>query len=163
MKKTQAIRKCTSEDFDAMYEIINDSACVYKGKIPADCWHEPYMSVEDLWQQICAGVKFWGYAEKGRLLGVMGIQELEDVTLIRHAYVRTASQGKGIGSKLLVFLLSKAKNPVLVGTWKAARWAIRFYEKHGFKCVAEKEKNRLLRTYWPISQRQIDTSVVLRQ
>jgi len=155
------IRKCTHEDFEAMLEIINDAAQAYKGAIPADCWHEPYMPREELWHEICDGVKFWGLEEKGVLKGVMGIQDKDDVTLIRHAYVRTRERGKGIGGKLLNYLLPLAAHPVLIGTWEAAVWAIGFYEKHGFSMVSPAKKDRLLDTYWKISPRQRETSVVL--
>jgi len=157
------IRKCTNDDFEAMLEIINDAAQVYNGVIPADCWHEPYMSREELWHEICDGVKFWGFEERGKLQGVMGIQDKEDVTLIRHAYVRTAERGKGIGGKLLAHLVPLAAHPLLIGTWEAASWAIGFYRKHGFVLVSAGEKNRLLDKYWKISRRQRDTSVVLRR
>lgn len=155
------IRKCGSEDFEKMFEIINDAAQAYKGVIPADCWKEPYMDREELWAQIGQGVKFWGYELEGELVAVMGMQAAKDVTLIRHAYVRTASRHQGIGSELLAFLLKKTKRKVLVGTWKDASWAIRFYEKHGFRLCGEEEKNTLLGTYWSISPRQTEVSVVL--
>jgi GNAT superfamily N-acetyltransferase len=154
-------RPCTDIDFDAIYEIINDAAQAYKGRIPADRWHEPYMSREHLRHEMDAGVVFWGYEENGALLGVMGIQDVQDVTLIRHAYVRTSSQGKGIGGKLLSHLLTLTERPVLVGTWAAASWAIRFYERHGFRLVTWEEKEMLLRKYWNIPERQTQTSVVL--
>ncbi|HNQ51181.1 MAG TPA: GNAT family N-acetyltransferase, partial [Candidatus Omnitrophota bacterium] len=124
---------------------------------------EPYMSRGELRHEISDGVRFWAYEENGVVLGVMGIQDVRDVTLIRHAYVRTASRNKGIGSKLLRFLMAQTEQPVLIGTWKDAVWAVRFYEKHGFKCVSEQEKNRLLRMYWQIPERQIETSVVLKE
>ncbi len=155
------IRRCTVKDLDVILEIINDAAQAYKGVIPADRWHDPYMPVEELWQQIAEGVRFWGYTYRGQLIGVMGIQDVKDVTLIRHAYVRTKYRNKGIGSKLLVFLRSQAKAPILIGTWKAASWAIAFYEKHGFSLVAPRQKNVLLKKYWNIPQRQVQTSVVL--
>lgn len=155
------IRKCTENDFESMFEIINDAAQAYKGVIPADRWHEPYMSQEYLRHEIDTGVEFWGYEEKGRLIGVMGIQDVKDVTLIRHAYVRTAERNKGIGGKLITHLKAMIIRPSLVGTWAAATWAVRFYERHGFKPVTWEEKERLLRTYWSIPERQTETSVVL--
>ena len=155
------IRECEPRDFDAMYEIINDAAVAYKGVIPADRWHEPYMPREALAAEIDAGVRFWGYEIDGELIGVMGIQDVKDVTLIRHAYVRTASRGRGIGGQLLAHLRPLTDRPILIGTWAAAVWAIGFYRKHGFRQVTPEEKNRLLATYWDIPERQVDTSVVL--
>ena len=155
------IRKCTENDFESMYEIINDAARAYKGVIPADRWHEPYMSREYLRHEIDAGVMFWGVEDQGRLIGVMGIQDVQDVTLIRHAYVRTADRNKGVGGKLMAQLKTLITRPALVGTWSAATWAVRFYERHGFKLVTWEEKERLLRKYWSIPERQTETSVVL--
>ncbi len=155
------IRACTSEDFETIYAIVNDAAQAYKGVIPADRWHEPYMPREDLCHEIDAGVRFWGYEEDGALVGVMGIQDAQDVTLIRHAYVYTARRGQGVGSKLLAHLRALADWPLLIGTWAAAMWAIRFYERHGFRQVSWEEKERLLRKYWDIPERQVETSVVL--
>jgi N-acetylglutamate synthase-like GNAT family acetyltransferase len=155
------IRPCNTADFEAIYEIVNDAAVAYKGVIPADRWHEPYMPREELRYEIDAGVRFWGYEENGELIGVMGIQDVQDVTLIRHAYVRTTQRRKGIGGKLLSHLLTLTERPILIGTWAAASWAIRFYEKHGFRLVSEEEKNRLLKEYWSIPERQVETSVVL--
>ena len=155
------IRKCAARDFDILCGIINDAAQAYKGVIPADRWHEPYMGEEELRREIRRGVEFWGYEEQGKLEGVMGLQDVQDVTLIRHAYVRTDRRRRGIGGKLLCFLLAKAAKPVLIGTWAAATWAVAFYEKHGFSRVSEREKNFLLKKYWTIPERQIETSVVL--
>jgi N-acetylglutamate synthase-like GNAT family acetyltransferase len=155
------IRQCEVDDFENIYEIVNDAAVAYKGVIPADRWHEPYMGREELQYEIDAGVRFWGYEEGGKLIGVMGIQDVQDVTLIRHAYVRTTQRRKGIGSKLLSHLLTLTERPILIGTWAAATWAIRFYEKHGFRLVSEEEKNRFLKKYWSIPERQVETSVVL--
>ncbi len=155
------IRPCTDNDFDAVLAIVNDAAQAYKGHIPADRWHEPYMPAEYLRHELDAGVRFWGYEDAGRLLGVMGIQDVQDVTLIRHAYVRTAERGKGIGGKLISHLKTLITRPALVGTWAAATWAIRFYERNGFKLVTWEEKERLLRKYWNIPERQTETSVVL--
>jgi N-acetylglutamate synthase-like GNAT family acetyltransferase len=155
------IRRCEEPDFELIWSIINDGAQVYKGIIPADRWTEPYMSREKLQHEIDEGVVFWGYEEGGTLVGVMGIQQVQDVTLIRHAYVRSSSQKRGIGAHLLGHLREMANGPVLIGTWADAVWAIRFYERHGFQMVGSEEKNRLLRKYWSIPERQIETSVVL--
>ena len=155
------VRQCDGRDFDEIWAIINDGAQAYKGNIPADRWTEPYMSREKLQHEIDEGVVFWGYEEAGTLVGVTGIQPVQDVTLIRHAYVRTGSQKRGIGASLLAHLLEMAKGPVLIGTWADAAWAIRFYERHGFQVVGSEEKNRLLKKYWRIPERQMETSVVL--
>jgi N-acetylglutamate synthase-like GNAT family acetyltransferase len=155
------ISKCGQKDFNEIYEIINDAASAYRGIIPADRWHEPYMPKEELKKQIDDGVQFWSYAEAGKIIGVMGIQFKSDVTLIRHAYVRTTERNKGIGSKLLEHLHSIAVTPVLIGTWADATWAIEFYQKHGFRLLPKEEKNNLLRKYWTIPSRQVETSVVL--
>lgn len=155
------IRRCDECDFDLIWEIVNDGAQAYKGIIPADRWHEPYMSRDELRHEICEGVTFWGCEESGALAGVMGIQAVQDVTLIRHAYVRTDWQKRGIGAQLLAHLRTLVEGPVLIGTWADAVWAIRFYEKHGFEVVGREEKNRLLRRYWTVPERQIETSVVL--
>jgi len=155
------IRACEAGDLHVMLEIINDAAAAYRGIIPADRWHEPYMSGEELLHEIESGVSFWGCDEGGELLGVMGIQPVQDVTLIRHAYVRTDHRNKGLGGQLLKFLLKTTGTPVLIGTWAAATWAVAFYEKYGFRQVTVEEKNRLLRTYWTIPERQVETSVVL--
>jgi len=144
-----------------IYAIINEAAKAYRGVIPADCWKEPYMSKDALRHEMNQGVVFWGYQEDGELLGVMGIQHVQDVTLIRHAYVCTAKRNQGIGGKLLSSLCKQTAQPILVGTWADAVWAIRFYEKHGFRSVSPEEKDRLLRRYWSIPKRQIETSVVL--
>ena len=162
-KGIEIIRSLLPSDFGAILKVINNAAQVYKGVIPDDRWKEPYMSAEELKEEIEAGVRFFGWAEGGHLLGVAGIQALEDTTLIRHAYVLPKYQGKGIGTRLLEYLRGLAETPeVLVGTWADATWAIRFYQKHGFKLVSSREKDRLLRTYWNIPERQIETSVVLR-
>ena len=148
-------------DFKEILEIINDAASMYKGIIPADRWHEPYMSEKELQTQIEEGIKFWCYVDKDNIVGVMGFQEKPDVTLIRHAYVRTNARNKGIGSKLLHHLSELTAKPILIGTWADASWAINFYKKHGFQLVSFEEKERLLRKYWRIPPRQIETSVVL--
>lgn len=155
------IRRCRDSDTPDVCAIINDAAVAYQGVIPPDRWHEPYMPLEELQEEIRRGVEFWGCEENRQLLGVMGMQRVKDVTLIRHAYVKTAMRNHGIGGKLLNHLLGQVKGRILVGTWKAADWAIRFYQKHGFQLVVEEEKNRLLAKYWQISGRQIETSVAL--
>ncbi len=155
------IRPCTSTDFSTIEAIINDAAEAYRGVIPADCWHEPYMTAAALQSEIQAGVEFWGWDDTGNLTGIMGVQGVRDVTLIRHAYVRTGHQGRGIGAALLNFLADRTAGPLLVGTWAAATWAIRFYERHGFRLVSPAEMDRLLSTYWNIPERQKETSVVL--
>lgn len=156
------VRPCGNSDLQAIEAVINEAARVYRGVIPADCWHEPYMTGSALKAEIEAGVNFWGWDESDTLLGVMGIQHVREVTLIRHAYVRTAHQGRGIGSALLNFLADRATGPLLVGTWAAAVWAIRLYERHGFRLVSPAEKDRLLAAYWSIPLRQKETSVVLK-
>jgi len=157
------IRNCAGTDIDAINKIINEASWAYRGNIPDDCYHEPYMNLTDLESEINAGVDFWGWEECDVLVGVMGIQKVHDVTLIRHAYVSKANQGKGIGSRLLSFLMKQTTGPLLVGTWAGAYWAIGLYERHGFSLVPTTEKDRLLSTYWNISERQKETSVVLTQ
>ena len=155
------IRRCIEPDINAIFEIINDAARAYKGVIPDDRWHEPYMSVEEIRHEIQDGVVFWGFEQESRLAGVMGIQDKDDVTLIRHAYVRPQLQRQGIGEKLLVYLEGLTDKSILIGTWVDASWAISFYRKHGYYLVSEEEKSQLLRKYWSIPKRQIETSVVL--
>jgi N-acetylglutamate synthase-like GNAT family acetyltransferase len=155
------IRPCRQVDFDTVCTIINDAAEAYRDVIPEDCWKAPYMSREELRHEISDAVVFWGCEEDSELAGVMGVQDVMDVTLIRHAYIRTAKRNRGLGGKLLAELLTKTTRPVLVGTWAAAEWAIRFYQRHGFRLVTPEEKDRLLRKYWSIPDRQIETSVVL--
>jgi GNAT superfamily N-acetyltransferase len=155
------IRQCSESDFNAIFEIINDAAAAYKGVIPDDRWHEPYMPVEEIRQAIEDGVVFWGHEHEGRMAGVMGIQDKGDVALIRHAYVYTRLRRQGIGTKLLRHLEGLTDKPILVGTWKTAEWAISFYRKNGYTLVADKEKDRLLCRYWSIPERQVETSVVL--
>jgi N-acetylglutamate synthase-like GNAT family acetyltransferase len=155
------IRRCEEADFSTIFEIINDAAQAYKGIIPQDRWHEPYMSLAELRAQIDDGIVFWGLKRDGRLLGVMGIQDKDDVTLIRHAYVMPVAQKQGIGKKLLKHLQSMTEKPILIGTWAAASWAISFYQKNGYTLVSNEEKDRLLRRYWSIPERQVETSVVL--
>ena len=149
------IRQCTNNDLPTIHTIINDADQAYKGIIPPDRWHEPYMPEAQLRQQIADGVIFWGYQIDDRLAGVMGIQDVQDVTLIRHAYVQTTSRNQGIGGKLLSHLRQLTTRPVLIGTWANAVWAVGFYQKHGFSLVTPEEKNRLLKKYWSIPQRQV--------
>jgi len=155
------ISRCSQQDFNEIYEIINDGAAAYKGIIPADRWHDPYMSREELQKQIEEGVEFWRYAEDEGILGVMGIQHKGDVTLIRHAYVRSIQRNKGIGSLLLKHLCAMTSTTILIGTWADATWAIEFYRKHGFRLLPSEKKDELLKKYWNIPPRQIETSVVL--
>jgi len=157
------IRRCHETDFDMIWEIINDAARAYQGVIPEDRWKEPYMSRTELQHEISHGVEFWGFVENGVLTAVMGMQPVQDVTLIRHAYVRSDRQKLGIGGRLLSHLLSMAERPILIGTWADAAWAICFYQKHGFQLVSPEQKGLLLRRYWNIPERQIETSVVLRR
>jgi len=149
------------QDLDAIYAIINDAAQAYRGVIPADRWHEPYMPRDELAQEIAAGVKFWVYEADGRMTGVMGIQDKGEVALVRHAYVVTALQRKGVGAALLKQVQSLTKKPMLIGTWKDATWAIAFYQRNGFALVSERAKEILLRRFWSIPARQVETSVVL--
>jgi GNAT superfamily N-acetyltransferase len=160
-KPTLTIRPCRQIDFEAIHSIVNDAAEAYRGVIPDDFWKVPYMSREELRHEITAGVVFWGCEVEAELTGVMGIQDILEVTFIRHAYVRTAKRNQGIGRMLLAELLKQTTRPVLVGTWAAAEWAVRFYQRHGFRLVTPQEKDRLLRKYWSIPDRQIETSVVL--
>lgn len=155
------IRECRESDVDVIYEIVNDAAQAYKDVIPEDRWHDPYMSKTELKQELHDGVVFWGFVVNSELVGVMGIQDKGDVVLIRHAYIRTDRQNKGIGSRLLRFLESTTDKAVLVGTWADATWAIAFYQKNGYQLVSAQEKDELLRRYWNIPERQIQTSVVL--
>lgn len=155
------IRKAINEDFEEIFNIINDAALAYKGIIPQDRWHEPYMTKEELKTQIEEGVRFSCYVDENEIAGVMGVQDKADVKLIRHAYVRTKQRNKGIGTLLLRELIKDSTKPILIGTWKAADWAIGFYEKHGFCLVDDDEKNYLLKKYWTIPDRQVETSVVL--
>jgi len=171
------IRPCTDADLEAMVAVINTAATAYAGVIPADRYNEPYMPQDELCAAISSGVCFWGLFEahgpatglstdESALAGVMGIQDVDDVTLIRHAYVRPDRQRAGVGGRLLAHLLGLAgeppARPLLVGTWAAAWWAVAFYERHGFVLVTPEEKDRLLRRYWSIPERQVETSVVLR-
>jgi GNAT superfamily N-acetyltransferase len=156
-----AIRRCRDDERGAILAIVNAAAEAYRGVIPADRWHEPYMAAAELDAEIAAGVAFWGYEDGGALVGVMGVQPVRDVDLIRHAYVAPERQGRGIGAALLEHLGRSTSRQVLVGTWAAAEWAIRFYRRHGFEPVPPARKAALLREYWTIPERQIETSVVL--
>ena len=155
------IRACVENDLLDIYNIINDAAHAYRGAIPADCWKEPYMPSDELRHEVEQGVQFLGYELSGRLVAVMGLQTKAQVALIRHAYVRTEYRNQGIGGQLLAELRTRSTQPLLVGTWAAARGAIAFYEKHGFHLVPETAKAKLLRKHWSISRRQIANSVVL--
>ncbi|TAK23991.1 MAG: GNAT family N-acetyltransferase [Chloroflexota bacterium] len=155
------IRRLDPDDLAAILAVVIDGAEAYRGIIPPDRWHEPYMPEDALRQELAAGVEFWGQEVDGELVGVMGVQPVRDVTLIRHAYVRTAWQRKGFGGALLQHLLALTSTPVMIGTWAAAEWAVRFYERHGFRLVSPDEKERLLTTYWTVPARQRETSVVL--
>jgi GNAT superfamily N-acetyltransferase len=156
-----SIRPCRDEERDAILAIVNAAAEAYRGVIPADRWHEPYMSSEELAGEIEAGIEFWGYEDDGELVGVIGIQPLSEVDLIRHAYVSPGSQRKGVGGALLEHVSSAATQRILVGTWAAADWAISFYRRHGFELLSRERATELLRRYWTIPERQIETSVVL--
>lgn len=155
------LRQCGPADREALYQVINTAAQVYRGVIPPDRWQEPYMPWAELDGEIAAGVVFWGLEEDERLLGVMGMQDRGEVCLIRHAYVRPDAQGRGLGTRLLRHLEARTSKPILIGTWAAAEWAIRFYERNGYRLVTQTEKECLLRRYWAIPERQIETSVVL--
>jgi GNAT superfamily N-acetyltransferase len=157
----EVIRLCASADLGVIEAIVNEAAERYHGAIPADCWHEPYMSSEELETQVAAGVHFWGFEQAGILVGVMGMQRSGDATLIRHAYVRKRAQGQGVGTALLRALTARAQRPLLVGTWAAATWAIAFYERNGFVRTPPDRMDDLLRRYWNIPPRQREASVVL--
>lgn len=156
-----SVRPCRDDERSTLHAIINAAAERYRGVIPADCWHEPYMPMAELEGEITAGVAFWGYEDGDALVGIMGIQPVDDVHLIRHAYVTPNRQGGGVGSALLEHLLRSTDRPVLVGTWAAAEWAIRFYRRRGFEPTSPERGAALLERYWNISDRQIETSVVL--
>lgn len=156
-----SVRACTAADLPAICAIVNDAAQAYKGIIPADRWHEPYMPIEELQGEIVAGVRFLGYEDGGKLIGVMGIQDKGEVDLIRHAYVKTAQRQSGTGTQLLKELERTTRKPILIGTWAAATWAIRFYQKNGYRLLDRQETERVLKKYWSIPARQVETSVVL--
>ena len=155
------IRKSVKADFAAMLAVINDAARAYHGVIPADRWHEPYMPADELEKEIIGGVVFWVAEQDGRLSGVIGIQDKEEVALVRHAYVAPTTQRSGVGTKLLRHVESLVDKPILIGTWAAASWAIEFYRRNGFTIVPTDHKDHLLRKYWSIPARQIETSIVL--
>lgn len=155
------IRKSVNADFPEILSIVNEAAHAYRGVIPADRWHEPYMPSEELAGEIDRGVVFWVAEQDGHLSGVMGVQDKEDVVLVRHAYVAPGTQRSGVGTALLRHVEALIEKPILIGTWAAASWAIEFYRRNGFSLVSNDEKNRLLRTYWSIPARQVETSVVL--
>ena len=155
------IRACEESDFEALLALINAAAEAYRGIIPPDRWKEPYMPAEELAEEIAAGVQFQVFEETAVLRGVMGVQDVKNVTLIRHAYVDPAAQRQGVGAALLASCRAAAERPLLIGTWAAADWAIRFYEKYGFEQTSPADKDLLLRAYWTIPERQIETSVVL--
>ena len=155
------IRRCDDEDLATMLAIVNAAAEAYRGVIPADRWHEPYMQESELREELAAGVEFWGLQTEDGLVGVMGVQPVKDVDLIRHAYVRPDRQRHGVGAELIEHLRRRSPRRMLVGTWAAATWAIGFYQRHGFGLVAPDAAAALLRTYWTIPERQIATSVVL--
>jgi GNAT superfamily N-acetyltransferase len=156
-----SIEPCRDDERTAILAIVNAAAEAYRGVIPDDRWHEPYMAMHELENEIADGVAFWGYYANAALIGVMGIQQLDDVDLIRHAYVFPGSQGRGVGGELLSHLQRLTARRMLVGTWAAAEWAIRFYRGNGFELVSPESKTALLKTYWTIPDRQIETSVVL--
>jgi N-acetylglutamate synthase-like GNAT family acetyltransferase len=155
------VRPCRKDERSIISEIINAAAEAYREVIPADRWHDPYMSLPELDSEISAGVAFWAYDSEGEVIGVMGMQPIRDVDLIRHAYVRPGNQRRGVGTALLSHIRSMSSRQMLVGTWAAATWAITFYQRHGFKLVSADQKTALLKTYWTIPERQIETSVVL--
>ena len=155
------LRRATSSDVPAIFSIVNDAAQAYRGVIPADRWHEPYMPRDELEREIASGVEFWVAEEAGRILGVMGIQDKVEVALVRHAYVIPSTQRSGIGTRLLKHVTALLDKPILIGTWAAATWAIDFYRRNGFTVVAGAEKEALLRRFWSIPPRQVETSVVL--
>jgi GNAT superfamily N-acetyltransferase len=156
-----SIRPCREDERETILAIVNAAAEAYRGVIPPDRWHEPYMPAHELDGEIDSGVVFWGYEDDGELIGVMGIQPVRDVVLIRHAYVVPGNQRGGIGGALLAHLVESATGPLLVGTWADAEWAIRFYQRHGFELVSRERTDELLKAYWNIPERQIETSVVL--
>ena len=155
------IRNCRENELEVICQIVNDAAQAYKGVIPADCWSEPYMPEAELTEEIAAGVRFLGYEQDGELVGVMGVQDVADVTLIRHAYVRTSQRNRGIGGELLAHLASQVFRPMLIGTWADATWALRFYQNRGFRLVRAEDKDPLLIKYWSVPPRQREVSVVL--
>jgi GNAT superfamily N-acetyltransferase len=162
-RKQPVIRPCRDDEADAMLAVINAAAQAYRGVIPGDCWHEPYMPASELRSEVALGVAFVACELDGAVAGVMGIQPVRNVDLIRHAYVLPEHQGRGLGGALLAHLRARSARPILIGTWAAATWAVAFYERHGFHLVPDAVKAMLLRTYWSIPERQIETSVVLSE
>jgi N-acetylglutamate synthase-like GNAT family acetyltransferase len=161
MTESLVIRSCTAADRPRILEIVNAAAEAYRGVIPPDRWHDPYMPADQLDADIAAGIEFWGCEMNRELVGVMGIQPVQSVALVRHAYVVPGLQRSGVGTRLMQHLLSSTTGQILVGTWAAASWAIAFYERHGFTLVSRERTPALLREYWSIPDRQIETSVVL--
>ncbi|MEJ2665955.1 MAG: GNAT family N-acetyltransferase [Deinococcales bacterium] len=155
------IRPARAVDIPSIAAVVNDAAVAYRGVIPADCWHDPYMPLSELRQEIDAGVAFSVLEQDDRIVAVMGLQQVGDVALIRHAYVLASHQRQGLGGALLEHIRRHSALPMLVGTWRAASWAVRFYETHGFRCLDTAETARLLRRYWTVSPRQMEVSVVL--
>jgi GNAT superfamily N-acetyltransferase len=155
------VRPCRDDEHEIILTIINAAAEAYRGVISADRWHDPYMALQEFRGEIAAGVAFWGYEQDGSLIGVMGIQSVRDVDLIRHAYVLPGSQRNGVGAALIKHLRNLSTRRMLVGTWAAAAWAVSFYRRHNFELVSPERKTALLNTYWTISDRQIEASVVL--
>ena len=155
------LRKSVEADLAAILAIVNDAAQAYREVIPVDRWRDPYMSTDELEKEIAGGVVFWVAEQEGRLSGVMGIQDKGDVALVRHAYVAPTTQRKGVGTRLLRHVEGLVDKPILIGTWASASWAIEFYRRNRFTVVPNSDKDRLLRTYWSIPARQIETSVVL--
>ena len=155
------VRRSEPADVPAIFAIVNDAAQAYRGVIPADRWHEPYMPMDELEREIAAGIEFWIAAEGTQMLGVMGMQDKGEVALVRHAYTASAAQRKGVGSELLRHIERLTAKPILIGTWADAKWAIAFYQRNGYTVVSHADKEQLLRKYWSIPVRQIDTSVVL--
>ena len=158
------IREYTKIDSSEILHVINNAASKYKGIIPDDCWHEPYMSEKELINELNDGVHMYGYHDNNKLIGVIGVQEVKDVILIRHAYTLTSYQSKGKGGILLEYLLKQNQNSrLLVGTWKNATWAIQFYKKFDFIIHTKDETALLLKKYWNIPTKQVENSVVLER
>ena len=158
------ITEYTKSDISNILAVINDAALKYKGIIPDNCWHEPYMTERKLVNEFTNGVRMFGYKKNNILVGVMGIQKLKNITLIRHAYTLTSYQGTGIGKSLLQYLLEINQNScLLVGAWKDAAWAIKFYKKFGFVLHTKEKTKQLLKKYWRIPSKQIENSVVLER
>ncbi len=157
------IRRLDEADFEVILTVVNDAAEAFRGVIPADCFHDPYMPADELAAEIAANVEFWGLEAAGEVVGVMGLQSLAEVALIRHAYVLTSKRRRGIGARLLAHLQAVTDEPLLIGTWAAATWAVDFYLKHGFELVPDDQVAPLLKRYWSVPERQIETSVVLAE